>query len=65
MYNSTWTWVSGSNARNQPGVYGEKGNASVDNVPGGRGHAVGWYDSETQEMWLFGGIGHYTTSLGA
>ena len=55
--NDKWTWMSGSNVSNQGGVYGEKGNASSDNVPGARGSAVGWYDSENKEFWLFGGYG--------
>ena len=54
----TWTWISGNTTRNQPGVYGEKSNASTDNYPGSRHQAVGWYDSSTQEFWLFGGYGY-------
>ena len=50
--------MSGSTIANQRGVYGEKGNASVENVPGSRYGAVGWYDSSTQELWLFGGAGY-------
>jgi len=45
VIDSTWTWISGNDTENQPGVYGEKGNASVNNYPGGRYGAVGWYDS--------------------
>jgi len=52
---STWTWISGSNTINQIGVYGEKGKASTENIPGARSGAVGWYDSLRQEFWLFGG----------
>ena len=55
---STWTWISGSGIVNQLGVYGEKGNASTTNIPGGRSDAVGWYDESTQELWLFGGAGY-------
>jgi len=54
---STWTWISGSNTTNQPGFYGEKGNASTDNYPGAHCCAVGWYDSLREEFWLFGGVG--------
>ena len=63
---STWTWISGSNIPNQPGVYGEKGIPSVDNYPGARRYAVGWYDSLREEFWLFGGYGSgNTSSLGS
>ncbi|NTV79808.1 MAG: hypothetical protein HGA24_00065 [Candidatus Aminicenantes bacterium] len=51
-----WTWVSGSNAVNQPGVYGTKGIADASNVPGGRLWAVSWIDLEGR-LWLFGGQG--------
>ena len=57
MNDSTWTWMGGSNAIEQPGIYGEKGNASIENVPGARREAVGWYDSSSQEFWLLGGLG--------
>jgi len=57
MNDSTWTWISGSNLTNQYGVYGEKGNASANNFPGARYDAVGWYDSLSQELWMFGGLG--------
>ena len=57
MNDSTWTWMAGSHIINQPGVYGEKGNASTANIPGARYTAVGWYDSSTHELWLFGGQG--------
>ena len=49
--------MAGSNIINQPGQYGEKGNASVGNIPGSREGTVGWFDSSTQELWLFGGFG--------
>jgi len=55
---STWTWMSGSNFTNQPGVYGEKGKASIEYAPGARCCAVGWFDSVRQEFWLFSGEGY-------
>jgi len=58
MNDSTWTWMSGSNSTNQPGVYGEKGNPNASNVPGARYEVVGWYDSLRQELWFFGGYGY-------
>jgi len=59
---STWTWISGNNTANQPGVYGAKGISSPTNYPCARRYAVGWYDSLTQEFWMFGGIGYGSTS---
>ena len=49
-----WTWVSGTNVVNQPGVYGTLGLAAAANVPSGRREAVGWIDS-SGNLWLFGG----------
>jgi N-acetylneuraminic acid mutarotase len=50
-----WTWVSGSSATDQPGVYGTLGVASAGNVPGSREGAVSWTDSNGN-LWLFGGL---------
>jgi N-acetylneuraminic acid mutarotase len=50
-----WTWMSGSNTANQPGVYGTKGVPAAGNVPGARHGAVSWTDSGGN-LWLFGGI---------
>jgi N-acetylneuraminic acid mutarotase len=52
-----WTWVSGSDAYSQRGVYGTKGVAAPENVPGGRVPAVSWIDSNGK-LWLFGGVGY-------
>ena len=52
-----WTWVSGSNSTDQPGVYGTKGVAAASNVPGSRYGAVSWSDT-AGTMWLFGGSGY-------
>jgi len=59
---STWTWISGSDKVNEPGVYGTRRESSSRNVPGARNGAVGWYDSEKQQYWLFGGHGYATNS---
>ena len=56
MNDSTWTWISGSDTTNQPGEYGEIGNGSTENIPGGRYNAAGWYDDLRNEFWLFGGL---------
>jgi len=37
-----WTWMAGNTLFNQQGAYGEKGNVSTDNYPGGRHGALGW-----------------------
>lgn len=57
--NKEWTWVSGSNTINAPGVYGTQGVASPSNVPRARGDAsegapLSWTD-KSGNLWLFGG----------
>lgn len=59
---NNWTWVSGSNAISQSGVYGTKGAPSSSNVPGARFTSVSWID-RSGNFWLFGGNG--TDSTGA
>ena len=49
-----WTWVSGTNGSNQPGVYGTQGVAAGTNYPGGRGTGSMAIDSNNI-MWFFGG----------
>jgi N-acetylneuraminic acid mutarotase len=51
-----WTWVSGSNLPNQPGVYGTLGTPAAANVPGWRTGAASWTD-KSGNLWLFGGEG--------
>ncbi len=53
----TWTWVSGDDTRNNPGVYGTKGVASASNIPGGRDMSISWTDA-AGDLWLFGGSGY-------
>jgi N-acetylneuraminic acid mutarotase len=53
---TNWTWVSGANIVNQPGVYGTKGMPSSSNVPGARNITVSWIDG-SGNFWLFGGFG--------
>jgi hypothetical protein len=50
-----WTWVSGTNTGNTPGVYGTLGVSAAANVPGPRYSAVSWVDS-SGNLWLSGGI---------
>ena len=54
-----WTWVSGANSINEAGNYGTIGVSAASNVPGARGSAVSWSDSNGN-LWLFGG--HYFDS---
>jgi len=49
-----WTWMGGTNAKDQDGVYGTKGVASPENVPGARFWSVAWTDT-SGNFWLFGG----------
>lgn len=56
---SRWTWVSGDNIVNQPGVYGTRGAAAASNKPGAHAHSVSWIDSNGN-LWLFGGVTYAT-----
>ena len=56
-----WTWESGSNAVDQPGVYGTKGVASASNIPGARVGTASWTDS-SGNFWLLGGYGLYSSN---
>jgi hypothetical protein len=51
-----WTWMSGSDTVQAPGVYGTLGVADPSNVPGYRFGSVGWVDG-SGNLWLFGGGG--------
>jgi N-acetylneuraminic acid mutarotase len=55
-----WTWVAGSNIRNQAGAYGTLGVADPSNVPGARNGALSWADA-SGNLWLFGGLAHDST----
>jgi N-acetylneuraminic acid mutarotase len=57
-----WTWMSGSNSLNQPGVYGTLGVPAAANVPGARDSAVSWTDANGN-LWLFGGHGYAVGSF--
>jgi hypothetical protein len=50
-----WTWMSGSDTKNQDGVNGTMGVPDAANMPGG-GHfgSVSWIDA-SGNLWLFGG----------
>jgi hypothetical protein len=52
-----WTWIRGSDVRNQNGVYGTRSTLDSANVPGSRRLTVSWTDS-SGNFWLFGGYGY-------
>lgn len=52
-----WTWVSGSNAPNELGIYGTPGVSAPGNVPGARSAPVIWTDA-SGNFWFFGGCGY-------
>jgi N-acetylneuraminic acid mutarotase len=64
LTSGSWTWQSGSNAVGASGVYGAFRKASAGNVPGARGYAAAWTDSNGN-LWLFGGEGPITSSQAA
>jgi N-acetylneuraminic acid mutarotase len=55
-----WTWMSGSQTKEQPGIYGTQGVASASNTPGAREGAYNWIDA-SGTLWLFGGYGYDST----
>jgi N-acetylneuraminic acid mutarotase len=57
-----WTWVTGSSAPDQAGVYGTKGVAAASNVPGARFGSVSWSDA-SGNLWLFGGTSGDTSAF--
>jgi hypothetical protein len=54
---NTWTWISGTSVGNHPGVSGELGLPSVNNIPAGRLGAVSF--AQNNYLWLFGGYTNY------
>jgi hypothetical protein len=53
-----WTWVGGSNATDQVGVYGEMGVESASNMPVARWQAASWVDACRNRAYIFGGRGY-------
>jgi uncharacterized protein YecT (DUF1311 family)/N-acetylneuraminic acid mutarotase len=53
---TNWSWVTGDNKRNQPGIYGNKRVAASTNTPGARSGCTSWKD-RIGNHWLFGGYG--------
>lgn len=60
-----WTWMSGSNATNHYGTYGQLGVASSNSIPGAREHRIplSWADS-SGNLWMFGGDGYANSTKG-
>jgi len=52
-----WAWISGTKTAGDKGTYDVKGIASANYYPSARMNAIGWYDSNRRELWLFGGDG--------
>ena len=55
MNDSTWTWISGSDAPTHRGYGDQQGETSSDFMPSARERAVGGFDNNTREFWLFSG----------
>ena len=58
-----WIWMKGDNTINQPGVYGTQGIPNTVNKPGARNFSTTWRDV-SGNLWLFGGSGYGTCSIG-
>jgi hypothetical protein len=58
-----WTWVSGDDISDQPGIYDKKFEYSELNKPGARFLAVNWIDA-AGNLWLMGGSGLAGTGQG-
>ena len=57
IISGNWTWLTGSNAVDQNGVYGLQGVSSAGNVPGARsGHSMSM-DTESRVFYVWGGFG--------
>jgi N-acetylneuraminic acid mutarotase len=52
-----WTWMGGSSAVGQSGMYGTLRTPDAGNIPGGRYGAANWTDN-SGNFWLFGGQGY-------
>ncbi|MHB8453912.1 MAG: kelch repeat-containing protein [Acidiferrobacterales bacterium] len=58
-YNSAtaqWTWMGGASKATQRGIYGQRGVAGSENLPGARQAGSLWTDAKGN-IWLFGGYG--------
>src|SRR4051812_48604732 len=55
-FSQDFTWMKGSGAINQTGIYGTINVPSATTNPGGRRSSVSWKDA-SGNFWLFGGEG--------
>jgi len=60
---TNWTWMAGTGALDQQGVYGAMGVPAPANVPGARDRPVSWVDA-SGDLWLFGGFGYALSGQG-
>jgi hypothetical protein len=51
------TWLSGNSTGDVYGVYGTRGEPSINNYPGGRRDQTMVLDETTNSLYLFGGYG--------
>ncbi len=51
-----WTWMTGTNATNDPGVYGTQGVPSPGNRPPSRGWAAASWTDISGNFWFLGGL---------
>jgi hypothetical protein len=58
-----WTWMKGSSTASAQAVYGTQGISAAGNTPGSRAYSASWRDA-SGNLWLFGGEGYVTTSIG-
>lgn len=54
-----WTWVSGDDSTNVPGIYGSLKIEDPANIPGSRDDASVWTDAR-ENLWMFGGRGFFS-----
>jgi len=52
-----WTWVAGSNAKNQPAIFGTKGQPNSLNQPSARSSTHLSFDAKNNLIWIYGGFG--------
>ncbi|MBA3649332.1 MAG: T9SS type A sorting domain-containing protein [Chitinophagales bacterium] len=57
-YNNTWSWLDGSYDFYHY-HYGKQGISSPENYPHTRFGCTIWYDSSSNNVWMFGGTGNY------
>ncbi len=55
VVSGNWTWMSGSNTPNQPGVYGVQCVPSANNTPCARGETRSCWKDGCGNFWLLGG----------